>query len=287
MLYEKYRPLEWVPYYPTHNEQQKRLMNELSRSTVSNVLNGILSVFPAVTKVCWNEEKIEDIIVDPLACYVPYTYYPEIWGIYLKNKSIEDDFLEFIRNYIGYMTQGIQAQTFVSMIIYIFMVYMSMILHHETQHHILEDFSYIAEFGYRNLLRKIPRNAIEGFCEYYAFTMTEHYLHPQIVIFDVPLKPMEKTMLLRRVLSALYYHWKRNSDKVYRPRIAIDIYENVIKHPVYTLIEAMHRVDISSNSLLQKSWNAIIEELSKNQATMNVIKYISTYSTPIYVSFHQ
>jgi hypothetical protein len=155
------------------------------------------------------------IVVDPLAFYVPYHFDPTNWGIYFRVNSIKRDFDCFQR--------GVRLNKSVC-----FAAYVRMIYFHELCHHCIEDVATIRESYSKTVYPFLSRNEEEGLCEYLAFKQQVRANHP----FNIPSVLMQANWMSytfhgardeaiynEHFVRALFHHWKRGSDRIYRPMI--------------------------------------------------------------------
>ncbi|MBC7128072.1 MAG: hypothetical protein H5T32_07685 [Candidatus Methanosuratus sp.] len=175
-------------------------------------------------------------VEDPLAYYAPYPSHipsPKKWGIFFRARKMLDDFIDFHSRLPKFILPDFSWR-----------VYVMTVFWHEMAHHVVQDAQMIIngpppyEYAAYSLM---PRQDEESFCEYMAFTAVERNLGlPPKVIRNIPMRhmlyarifyphprpkipllpgrsPMKPDYFRIYALCALYDHWGRGSDPVYRP----------------------------------------------------------------------
>lgn len=170
----------------------------------------------------------ESIIIDPLAYYVPYHFNLKLWGIYFRVKEINKDFNNFV-NRILYKFKSFQKQfRFLCFLPYIRVIYF-----HELAHHTIEDVGTMFKYHSTKNYPFLTRTEEEGLCEYMAFKTQLHAMRPFYIptsLYGIKFNIIPKihpSPILKKfnefILSELYYHWNRQNNPVYKPKI----YRNV------------------------------------------------------------
>ncbi len=185
---------------------------------------------------------------DPLAYYVPYPSDASSrkgFGIYFRVKKMLSDFKRFHSKLPRFIPPDFSWR-----------VYVTTVFWHEMAHHVVQD-AWLIQEGNKSQRSSsspsssspsdysgytlMPRQDEEGFCEYMAFTAVERNLGlPPKVIRNIPMRhmlyarifyphprpkipllpgrsPMKPDYFRIYALCALYDHWGRGSDPVYRP----------------------------------------------------------------------
>ncbi|MFA4647740.1 hypothetical protein P8X24_10935 [Pyrococcus kukulkanii] len=173
---------------------------------------------PVFSEVGETEES-KGIVVDFLAFYVPYHYSRSDWGIYLRLPKILGAFKGIVRNYGAYI--GISN---IGDVLGAFTVFLAYIYWHELTHHIVEDICSMMGANYPVLSRQEE----EGLAEWHAFVTAERRL-------SLPYRPYRRlnTAIIsrgiwwkipnpgkearRKILSAIYYYFRRDKDPIYKP----------------------------------------------------------------------
>jgi len=195
-------------------------------------------------------------VEDPLAYYVPYpsdASCSKEWGIQFRGKTMLDDFISFHSKLPRFISPDLSWR------VYMMTVFWHEMAHHVIQDAWLIQEGYknqpsslpLSDYSGYTLM---PRQDEEGFCEYMAFKAVErgvsiprdglrrilpgptydiidflmyldfgNYCWTSASVPKVPLVPMGPSMMpdYFRIyaLCALYKHWGRDSDPVYRPRV--------------------------------------------------------------------
>ncbi|MCD6157496.1 MAG: hypothetical protein J7J75_00365 [Euryarchaeota archaeon] len=203
------------------------------------------------------------IAIDPFLVYVPYHYDEDFWGVYYKYNWIMQDLEEFLRGVLSmYKTRSI-VKTFesineVSRVLYkAVAVYLSHIYHHALAHNVLEDIAsilknYVPEVSYP-ITKAAPE---ERLCEYAAFTVSPPRTVNRILDFLGKTHTQEVINIIRHTFglranelnipireyellkAALYAHWDRANDRIYKPEIVEEI-KYIL--PMWRPIWAVHR----------------------------------------------
>ncbi|MEN3052331.1 MAG: hypothetical protein ABC606_00840 [Candidatus Methanosuratincola petrocarbonis] len=178
----------------------------------------------------------EGVIEDPLAYYVPYptdrdpSSYPR-WGIYFRAHKMLADFKQFHSRLPELIPVEISWG-----------VYVQAVFWHELAHHVVQD-TWLIQGSYSNPppsmpyagYSLMPKSDEEGFCEYMAFSAVEQgFSVPRLALCndlrhgwasrtEVPLIPRytapRPEVLRNYALCALYWHWGRDHNPDYRPRV--------------------------------------------------------------------
>lgn len=165
------------------------------------------------------------VIEDPLAYYIPYhssVSRLREWGIYFRIRRMEDDFINFYSTWGGVL--GVSAES--AWHVYVFTVFW-----HELAHHVMEDVATTLERLRVGKYPLVSSTAEERFCEYTAFTTAEKRLAAPV---QLPLTWLKRghlnlgMMNVKRILSCLYYHWRRDDpNSYYRPVVEPSILKAV------------------------------------------------------------
>jgi len=251
-------PREWKP----SSEPQKLCEKEVIKSP--------REIPPMPRSPPWREpSKAPGVIVDPLAYYVPYHVNPKGWGIYLREYKIKQDFMSFINKYWLFIVEPIRSVLsmlyfYSDIITFVYYTYLSVILIHELQHHIIEDTSTLSHANYPLLIKKDE----ESFCEYYAFwSVDKNFLTwPRRRYLElISLEAFSRRLLrqfpkkikrahyhinssvlsslkttIPRILSALYFHWNRGSNPIYRPCLTTKMLKFLQNNYIWYISEALN-----------------------------------------------
>lgn len=172
-------------------------------------------------------------IVDPFSIYIPYHADIENWGIYIRARRVVEDFLAFCEEF-EVEEVGVPL---------VFTIYLNTVMTHAMMHHIVEDIATLLEFGSgSSRYPLLKREEEEGFCEYMAFTrkiastrFTK--LFPAVMRW----RAGEYGEIFAKVTSALYFHWRRAEDPVYRPRITPEVSRAL--GPFSFVVKFSHRIE--------------------------------------------
>jgi len=175
----------------------------------------------------------ENIIVDPLAYYVPYHVNPEKYGIYYRINNIETDLKEYLRNCCNINTPSYELMQNA------FKVYWATLYTHELCHHVIEDDASIREKFDNKTYSMLKRKHEEGFCEYIAFTTVEK-IGSKLVGNDEPslilgnkgdlfpeLNFETQDNIFFFLQNKLYYHWIKNKNSIYEPQVYPEVPETL------------------------------------------------------------
>ena len=234
----EWRPV-FPPRFPRPQENEERLREEL-KELITQVMDryfeeekksGEGKVVRNCCEICGGgnckicgmvckEGILEDVIVDILAFYVPQRYGKNEVGIYLRILRMLNDFRNFVINWGSWLSSYLNVFDF-------WHLYMWITVFHELCHHTLDDITILK--GGRVKYPFMRREDEEGFCEYYAFYTTQSLYDTQflsrfisrsrairILMFD---EKWPEEAMRKLALSLLYYHWERDKDRIYRPRI--------------------------------------------------------------------
>jgi len=177
-------------------------------------------------------KRNESIIIDPLAYYVPYHSHPKLWGIYFRIKKINNDFNNFINRIKNKFTSFQKQLRF-----WCFLPYIRIIYFHELSHHTIEDVGTVFEqYSIKNY-PFLTKTEEEGLCEYMAFKTQLRAIRPLHIpssLYGLRFSILSKiypSPILKRfnefILNELYYHWNRQNDPVYKPKIHSNVGKKV------------------------------------------------------------
>jgi len=201
------------------------------------------------------------IVIDPFLVYIPYHYDKDLWGAYYKYDWIMSDLRQFLKGILSLYKARSIMRTFerieeVSRILYKGVtVYLSHIYHHALAHNVLEDIisilrNYVSEVTYPI----VKAASEEKLCEYAAFTVNPPRTVNRVLDFLGKSPTQEVVNIIKHIFglrmnelnispteyellkAALYVHWDRSNDRVYKPEIAEDIsYILPLWKPIWTV----------------------------------------------------
>jgi len=221
-------------FEPSEKPEEKRLPNDVVVNVIIAVEQGIkscgikqvdLDLFREICGKCgpdnrwYNVIVCDNVIVDPLAFYLPYNYHLKRWGIYFRIKKMLQTFEKMIEIYGGYLDiKDLETA------LRVWMVFVAYVYFHELTHHIVEDISKLKNVTYPTL-NKVEE---EGLAEWHAFsTLTAeartslHYKpfgRLPLAKLGYRVRPPEKEFV-EKVLSVIYYFMGRDVDPIYRPLV--------------------------------------------------------------------
>ena len=191
----------------------------------------------------------ENIIVDPKAFYVPFSMKKNIWGIFFRRKEIEKEFREIISKYWEYL--GISR---VSDVMQVWDIFLTEIYWHEFTHYIMENIFLTLRKMNVDYTKMIRVSDEEGFCEWFAFTISEKPIVPYRLIPILNVEHTRRKLLDKefrlKVLNVIYEYEGRENHPIYKPKISANIFK---------LLNAVNLTDIISEAFTMKEERCFIE----------------------------
>jgi len=182
-------------------------------------------------------EEPYEIVVDPLAFYVPYHYDPHNWGICFRIHRILDrlkHMLEIYTSMIPRYETTLDNKLLINVFAILWNVFMAYLYWHELTHHIVEDICSIRGDRYPLL----NRYEEEGLAEWHAFSTIETGrarlpIIPKSKLIKImklreppeelllkpslPFNLRPRSEMLSKVLDIIYYTLGRDKAFVYKP----------------------------------------------------------------------